>query len=200
MKTALTPEQLLEEFDLATLLNTREIDEVWVVGQQEPASVMGGLRPFWLGKVPVQTRGIARRFPFMLFSDNESFLHTYGHRIESIFYHVYRGYPPAKNMWERFIRTEKTNPGRSGVGTIHCPPHGIEMGWASKKKVYSDCHDWKTYPILQGRSSLVSGEEWNYTQDGYIKWWMRHLPRGNHKTDGIHNNWWAYVMNLDLVR
>jgi hypothetical protein len=29
-------------------------------------------------------------------------------------------------------------------------------------------------------------------------WWLDHLPRVAGETDGVRNNWWAYVLRPDV--
>ena len=29
------------------------------------------------------------------------------------------------------------------------------------------------------------------------RWWLRHLPRAEGTTDGIANNWWKYVIDVN---
>jgi hypothetical protein len=197
VKAELTNEQLMQEFDIAQEVNNYNCDEVWVFGSSEASVSMGGTNAFWLGTVPVKSfEHIHRRFPFLRFG-SELLLKTYARRVENTMYHVYRGYPPAKNMWEKFIRSQ---PDEASCGSLLYPPNGVMEGYDSTTVFLSDADDWLRYPNFRNGFRFMDSSEWGATETGYIKWWLRHIPHGEHKTDGIHDNWWSYVMNLDLVR
>jgi hypothetical protein len=195
----LSNEQLMQEFDIAHEISTYTCDEVWVFGSSDATVSMGGNNAFWMGTVPVKSfDSIHRRFPFMRFGP-EYVLKTYARRVENTMYRVYRGFPPAKNMWESFISSD---PEQASCGSILRPPNGILKGYSAKEVFLSDADDWLHYPALDSRKGwkFMDCSEWGCTEDGYVKWWLRHIPHGTGKTDGVYDNWWAYVMNLDLVK
>lgn len=186
--------QIFQELDLHSMLQDREVDEVWIVGADTPEIAMGGSKAFWLGSSPIPgTENIYRRFAVMRFSPKEPMLQTFVRRVENTMYHVYRGYPPFKNAWEKFIKPEV-------CGTVLRPPSGELNIYNSPNGFFSGCEDWLNYPNTRGQMRYLTSQEWEGTLEGYLRWWLRHLPHGIHKTDGIHDNWWHYVMNLDLVK
>jgi hypothetical protein len=182
-------DQLMQEFDIATEVATYKADEVWVFGCLKSETAMGGAKAFWLGGVPVKGAAIVhRRFPFMRFGI-EPLLLTFAKRVEATLYHAYRDYPPTKNMWERYIRD---------FGTVARPPTG-NLGSYRNEGFWDYSADWITYPELHERPHYTTNA-WDGTLEGYLKWWLGNLPQGLHKTDGIHDNWWHAIMNLDLIR
>lgn len=196
-----TDHQLFDEFDMHGPLQDRTADEVWVFGSPKSGSAMGGSKAFWLGDVPLSgTDNIYRRFPLMRFGTIDPLL-TFARRVEATMYRVYEGYPPAKNMWERYIRNERTHSGHASCGSVSVPPNGVLHGYDARLSILSDSEDWLLhYPDLRNRVQFIDSRDWGGTQAGYLKWWLRHLPHGVRKTDGIHDNWWHYIMNLDLVK
>ncbi len=185
-------EKIFQELDLHSILQQREADEIWVMGGGDTA--MGGARAFWLGSSPIPgTENIYRRFPVTHFGYDLPMLEPFVRRVENTMYQVYRGYPPFKNSWEKFIKPE-------ACGTILCPPTGKLESYSTVEGFFSSCDDWLHYPNLRGQMRYMNSNEWGGTLEGYLRWWLYHLPHGIHKTDGIHDNWWHYVMNLDLVR
>jgi hypothetical protein len=195
-------EKLFEEFDLHTPLQDRKADEVWVFGSSGQSRIyMGGSHALWLGDNPLQgTANIFRRFPVMRFGPLP-LLKVYAKRVENTMYQVYRGYPPAKNMWEHFIQTARSTSGVAGCGSVTYPPNGVLEGYSSDLTFLSSCEDWLfNYPEFKNRVKFIDSGEWGGTLDGYLKWWLGHIPHGLHKTDGVHDNWWHYVMNLDLIK
>ena len=71
--------------------------------------------------------------------------------------------------------------------------------WGSAEKVWSNADGWLTYPDVRERWRMVSCREWGCTARGYLNWWFSHLPRQSGKTDGVLNNWWAYVRDPMLA-
>lgn len=183
---------LMMEFDIEDWIASYKADEVWVFGSQTSETAMGGQKAFWLGALPVSgTDRIPRRFVFMRFGDNISPLKSYAQRIECTLYKLYEGYPPAKNMWDKYMRE---------CGTVLRPANSILEGYSHSLEYLSNHEDWEQYPNFRHRCRFISSSEWGGTQDGYLRWWMKYLPHGTHKTDGIHDNWWHYVMNVDRIK
>lgn len=195
-----TDGQIFQQFDLHTPLQEREIDEVWVFGTDKSGTACGGAKSFWLGNPIVPgTDNIYRRFPVMRVGANP--LYAFACRVESVMAYTYRQYPPIKNAWERFSRTAYSVTGVAGCGTPTYPPNGVTFGYNSPQTFLSNCDDWFwNYPEMKNRIKYMDSSEWGGTQDGFLRWWLKHLPHGVHKTDGIHDNWWHYVMNMDLIK
>jgi hypothetical protein len=215
---------LLERFAVLRRIERREIDEVWIMGFPHAGlyeSVMAGSGAFWCNAPPLtQTAACGRRFVAMGFSyerDLGEMLHSYNHRAEAILAKVFnslnflawsykRNRDPATirpdqllNLFERFILFDQIAPGKAGVGSVHYPPNGIrDYDLGNPRLVASNSYDWLRFPDFQGDVRMISASEWGGgTERAYQRWWMQHLPKTAGRKDGIHNNWWQYVANLD---
>jgi hypothetical protein len=217
---------LLERFHAIQRIETRRLDEVWVMGFPHAGlyeSVMGGEGAFWCNAPPLlHTSGCKRRFVVMGFSferDLGEMLHAYNHRAEAILARVFKSLgflswtykanrvPPAirpdqkLNAFERFILFDAIAPGQAAVGTVHFAPNAVrDYDLGSPRLVASTCYDWLRFPNLQGDVRMISASEWGGgSERTYQRWWMNHLPKTAGRKAGIHNNWWQYIANLDNV-
>jgi hypothetical protein len=217
---------LLERFNTLRRIQNRQLDEVWVMGFPHAGmyeSIMAGDKAFWCNAPPLaQTAGCKRRFVTMGFSFERGvgeMLHSYNHRSESIMAKVFGSLDflawayrldrsPATvapdrelNLFEQFILFDQIAPGRAGVGTVHYAPNGIrDYDLGNTRLVASACHDWLRFPAFQGDVRMVSASEWGGgSERAYQRWWMHHLPRTSGRKNGIHNNWWQYIANLDNI-
>jgi len=129
-------------------------------------------------------------------------LESFSHRAESIVQQVYRNRLGEANLWERFTRVEKTNPGKSEVGTVHYAPNSQRAyDWGNHTLVNSFCENWLKYPDLSGDPIQVNCDNWG---GGDIRlhhlWWLRHIPHASGLNGGIANNWWKYVVDVNTVK
>ncbi|MBT3713358.1 MAG: hypothetical protein HOG15_08405, partial [Anaerolineae bacterium] len=120
---------ILREFNIAERISNNEIDEVWVFGFPYAGfheSVMAGKNAFWCNAAPLaQTSHIARRFVIMGFSYERGvgeMLESFGHRLESVMEKTFAKKRGETNLWERYTRYDKKNPGQAEVGNIHFAP------------------------------------------------------------------------------
>lgn len=199
---------LIRQFDLAEKVRSGRVDEVWLMafpysGYYE--SIMAGPGAFWCNAPPLQRYEAAgRRFVMMGFNYERGvgeMLESFGHRSESIMAQVYRDRLGPANLWERFIRHERSHPGQAEVGNIHFAPNSErDYDWGNPRPVSSACDDWYDFPQLAGARRLVNCQEWG---GGDIRahhaWWYRHLPHVPGATEGVLNNWWAYILDPNRV-
>jgi hypothetical protein len=217
---------LLERFGALPRIEARQLDEVWVMGFPHAGlyeSIMGGSGAFWCNAPPLlQTAKCKRRFVVMGFSFERGIgemLHSYNHRAEAILARVFNSLgflswayktnrvpatvrPEQKlNQFERFILFDAIAPGQAGIGTVHFAPNGTrDYDLGSPRLVASSCYDWLHYPDFRGDVRMISASEWGGgSEHSYQRWWMDHLPKTAGRKDGIHNNWWQYIANLDNV-
>ena len=199
---------ILEEFNIAERVENNEIDEVWLfafpyAGLRE--SVMAGKGAFWCNATPlVQTSQISRRFIIMGFSYERGvgeMLEAFDHRTESMMEKTFAKTHGDANLWARFTRYDKKNPNQAEVGTVHYAPNSErDYDWGNLKFVPSYCDNWFKFPDLSGASRQVNANEWG---NGDIRlhhqWWQKHIPHVAGRQNGIHNNWWQYIMNPNKV-
>lgn len=201
---------IIDRFNILPLIAKKEIDEVWIFNFPHAGfyeSIMGGPAAFWCNAPPLQnTEAARRRFVIMGFSYERGvgeMLENMGHRAESIMEKTFEGLPAIQNLWRRFIRYEKTAPGKAAVGNIHFAPNSHrDYDWNNPSSVYSECDDWlNNFPNFKGDVRKVTAHDWG---NGDIRkhhvWWFRHLPKTTGRKNGILNNWWHYVMDPNNVK
>ncbi|MBT3190328.1 MAG: hypothetical protein HN736_13440 [Anaerolineae bacterium] len=199
---------ILREFNIAERISNNEIDEVWVFGFPYAGfheSVMAGKNAFWCNAAPLaQTSHIARRFVIMGFSYERGvgeMLESFGHRLESVMEKTFAKKRGETNLWERYTRYDKKNPGQAEVGNIHFAPNSErDYDWGNPRLVPSKCDDWLNFPYFRGATRQVNADEWG---NGDIRlhhqWWQKRIPHVAGRLNGIHNNWWQYIMNVNNV-
>lgn len=200
---------ILNKHNVLQRVARNEIDEVWIFAFPHAGlyeSTMGGPGAFWCnGPTLKNTESSKRRFVVMGFSFERhigEMLEAYGHRAESIMDKAFSKAGGDANLWKRFIRYEKTAPGKSACGNIHYAPNSqADYDWGNPTPVVSECYDWLlNFPNFEGDKRIVAASEWG---GGDIrerhKWWFNHFPRVAGRKNGIHNNWWQYVVNPHQV-
>jgi len=200
---------IIERFNILGRVAKEEIDEVWIFNFPHAGfyeSIMGGPGAFWCNAPPLRnTESAGRRFVVMGFSFERGvgeMLENMGHRAESILEKTFEGFTGEENLWKRFIRYEKTAPGRAAVGNIHFAPNSQrDYDWNNPGSVLSECDDWlRNFPNFKGEIRRVTSAEWGSgdTREHH-KWWFRHVPKVAGGRNGIHNNWWQYIMDPNHV-
>jgi hypothetical protein len=213
-----TPPHMPQEADYLSILTRfrvlervarNEIDEVWIVAFPHAGlyeSTMGGPGAFWCNSPPLKnTQASARRFVVMGFSYERGvgeMLHAFGHRAESIMVKTFEKTQGEANLWQRFTRYDMVAPGKAAIGTIHFPPNGTrDYEWDNPRPVLSECHDWlANFPNFKGDVRTVSSAEWGAGDSRLnMQWWLKHLPKVAGRRNGVHHNWWQYIVNPNNV-
>ena len=200
---------IIDRFRILQRVAKDEIDEVWIFNFPHAGfyeSIMGGPGAFWCNAPPLKnTEASKRRFVIMGFSYERGvgeMLENLGHRAESILEKTFENLRGEENLWERFSRYDKSSSGQAAVGNIHFAPNSErDYDWNNLRSVLSECDDWlNNFPNLQGTTRLVTANDWgNGDTRGHHLWWLKHLPKAVGRKNGIHNNWWQYVMNPNHV-
>ncbi|HET9914971.1 MAG TPA: hypothetical protein VFQ13_23985 [Anaerolineales bacterium] len=201
---------IIERFNLLQLVASHEIDEVWIFNFPHAGfyeSIMGGPGAFWCNAPPLKnTEAAGRRFVIMGFSYERGvgeMLENMGHRAESILEKTFENLTGEENLWRRFVRYQKTAPGRAAVGNIHFAPNSQnDYDWNNPIPVPSECDDWlHNFPNFKGTVRTVTAAEWGYGDiREHHKWWFRHIPKVPGRRNGIFNNWWQYIMDPNQVK
>lgn len=200
---------ILKKFDILQRVARNEIDEVWTFGFPHAGfyeSIMGGPGAFWCNAPPLaNTSASKRRFVVMGFSYERyigEMFESYGHRAESIMERAFMNLSGDANLWRRFIRYEKVAPGKAACGNIHFAPNSqADYDWNNPTPVKSECYDWLlNFPNFKGDVRIVDASEWgNGDIRAHHKWWFNHFPRAAGRQNGVHNNWWQYVVSPQQV-
>ena len=199
---------ILQRFDVLNRVTRNEIDEVWVFGYPYAGfyeSSMGGKGAFWCN-APVlkNTESCPRRFVLMGFSYERGvgeMLESFGHRCESILLKTWEHVAGEDNLWQRFIRYDKVAPGKAALGNIHFAPNSErDYDWNNPRKVASTCDDWLNFPDFEGQVRQVDAGEWGRgDMRAHHLWWLKHFPKVAGRQNGVHNNWWQYVIDPNRV-
>ncbi|HET9589893.1 MAG TPA: hypothetical protein VFO91_14000 [Anaerolineales bacterium] len=201
--------EIIHRFDILQRVARNEIDEVWIFNFPHAGfyeSIMGGPGAFWCNAPPLKNTDTAkRRFVIMGFSYERGvgeMLENMGHRVESIMEKTFEHLTGEANLWKRFTRYEKKNPGRAALGNVHFAPNSqSDYDWNNPDSVFSECDDWlENFPDFKGLTRMVTSAEWGYgdTREHH-RWWLKHIPKAAGRRNGIHNNWWQYIMNPNHV-
>jgi hypothetical protein len=200
--------QILTQLNILQRVQNREIDEVWLFAFPHAGfyeSRMAGMGAFWCNSPALDnTSSCNRKFIIMGFSYERrvgEMLESFGHRSESILIKTFEKALPGMNLYERFSRYDKKNPGLAEVGNIHFAPNSdSDYDWNNPRLVPSHCDDWLHFPGLPGPARQVNADEWG---NGDIRlhhnWWLRHLPKVAGRTASIANNWWQYIIDPNLI-
>ena len=200
---------IIKQFHILERVAKGEIDEVWVFNFPHAGfyeSIMGGPGAFWCNAPPLRnTDTSGRRFVIMGFSYERGggeMLENMGHRAESIMEKTFENIPEEENLWKRFIRYDKTHPGKAALGNVHFAPNSVrDYDWNNPHPVLSECDDWLyNFPDFQGVTRQVTAADWGNgdTRLHHI-WWMKHFPKTKGRQNSIHNNWWQYIANPNNV-
>ncbi|MGC8855532.1 MAG: hypothetical protein ACP5QU_01925 [Anaerolineae bacterium] len=200
---------ILTRFNILGRIAKNEIDEVWIFAFPHAGfyeSTMGGPGAFWCNAPPLpRTEASKRRFVIMGFSYERfvgEMLEAFGHRAESILEKTFAQLTGTDNLWQRFTRYDKIAPGKAAVGTIHYAPNSLrDYDWNNPTPVNSECDDWlKNFPNFKGEIRQVTAAEWgNGDIRAHHLWWLKHLPKVAGRQNGIHNNWWQYILDPNRV-
>jgi hypothetical protein len=195
---------IINQFNILQRVARNEIDEVWIFGFPHAGfyeSIMGGPGAFWCNAPALtKTDTSKRRFVIMGFSYERyvgEMLEAYGHRAESIMEKTFSKLAGDANLWKRFMQYEKIAPGRAACGNIHFAPNSQQdYEWNNPSMVKSECYDWLlNFPNFKGDIRVVSSSEWGGGDiRAHHQWWLNHFPRVAGRRNGIHNNWWQYVV------
>ncbi|MFZ5517708.1 MAG: hypothetical protein ACOY90_13770 [Candidatus Zhuqueibacterota bacterium] len=200
---------IFNQFDIFNKVERREIDEVWCFtfpysGFWE--STMAGAGAFYCNSDPVPGTGhCSRRFITMGFNYERCvgcMLEDFGHLTESIMSHVFRHAPAEQNYWTKFTLYDKVAPGQSQCGNVHFAPNSEkDYDWGNPRFVTSFCDDWYNFPNFKGVSRSVNCEEWGSgDMRGHHRWWLKHIPHMDRSLNGISNNWWYYMSDVNCVQ
>lgn len=200
---------ILTRFDILSKVSRGEIDEVWVFNFPHAGfyeSVMGGAGAFWCNAPPLKNTGSCpRRFVVMGFNYERGIgemLESFGHRAESILAKTFANLEGEANLWQRFTRYDKIAPGKAACGNIHYAPNSErDYDWNNPRPVPSECYDWLlNFPNFKGDVRTVAADEWGRGDIRlHHQWWLRHIPHVAGRKNGIHNNWWQYIMDPNRV-
>ena len=202
---------IFSRFSILPKIAHGEVDEVWIFASPHAGlyeSAMGGKGAFFCNAPPIKgTETCPRRFVTMGFNYERGageMLEAFGHRAESIMVKTFENLVGNINLWKRFIRYDKAFPGRAACGNVHYAPNSDrDYDWNNPRSVPSECDDWLTnFPNFKGGEFIreVASAEWGSGEiRAHHMWWLKHFPHVNGRLNGIHNNWWQYIIDPNKV-
>jgi hypothetical protein len=131
-------------------------------------------------------------------------LEAFGHRAESIMLKTFEKLVGNANQWQRFIRYDQKDPGKAACGNVHFAPNSErDYDWNNPRSVPSECDDWLlNFPNFKGGETIraVKASEWGSGEiRAHHTWWLKHFPHVAGRLNGIHNNWWQYMIDPNKV-
>jgi len=219
-ETAHQPDQadydaIIADADLCARANAGEVDELWLFGGPYfgfAESALAGPGAFPYNGPSFAENACARFLPIMGFNYERGLpelLHDFGHRAEATMTQVFGGWAEDRTShdWDRFglVAAQSPSFGYSGCGSVHYPPNAAaDYDYARAAPEASYCDAFLSYPALPADLAAatvpVSCEMWGCTEDGYLRYWFRHLPHAAGVTGGISNDWWAYFIDPNRAR
>jgi Tol biopolymer transport system component len=168
---------------------------------------MLGRGGYWCNS-PAQTRiACSKIFIVSVFNYERGvgeMLEDFGHRSESILWHVYGSWEAQKtHAWNRFTLYDKQMAGEAACGNVHYAPNSdSDYDWGNTRYVWSTCDDWLNYPNLTGTKKWVNSSSWGYGDiRQHHRWWFYRFPHveGSVTEYGMTrlNNWWEYTQNFN---
>ncbi len=212
-------------FGIPRKVDERRVDMVFVLAPPFTGfweAAMAGPGAYWVNGGPIEDIPCDRRFVVLahgLDRDVGLWLEVTAHMTENILGRVSRRWPKVWqydtrgpfNDWERYQLTDRQNYGPelvvhgfAQIGTAHYPPNsppGSDYAFAFEDVVESYADDWLTYPDFAGVKTAVNRETWNLFGGNYHRgfeyWWFAHIPHQPGSHDGVLNNWWRYIYDVN---
>jgi hypothetical protein len=198
--------RLLNELRLLQRVAQGDFDEVWLFGGPGLGfyeSRMAGRGAFWCNAPACEnTDACRKRFVLMGFSYERGvgeMLEDLGHRAESVLDYRWRHVPGDANLWKVFSRYDQVAPGQAEVGMMHWAPNSVrDYDWGNARPVSTRADDWLNFPNLTGEVKTLNCSAWgNGDIRAHHQWWFKRLPRVPGRTNGVANNWWRYVIDVN---
>ncbi len=206
-----------EEYSICENVWEQNISEVWIIGPPwiglEETTINGP--SLQLATWRVMTPSCGKTLPIMGFNSSRGvaeMLHSYGHRVEGMMRYF------DKDEFEKFDSQQErygidmrlshedqqdaiSLPETTACGNIHFPPNGVSHYDYGNKESFVDstCMDWLNYPNLVGESENINCEAWGCNEQGFLSWWLSHIPHDDRGSDkqGSESNWWRYILRPD---
>lgn len=208
-------EQIIADSNLCARANTGEIDELWLFGAPYfgyAESALAGKDGFAYNGPAFEQNSCAKLVPIMGFNYERGLpelLHDFGHRAEATMTQLFGGWAEDRmsHDWDRFglVALQSPNFGVSGCGSVHYPPNAsaeYEYDRAASSPSYCDSFD--TYPNLPAdlasHTAPVDCTAWGCSEDGFLRYWFRHLPHTGGSKNGISNDWWVYFIDPNRAK
>mgnify|MGYP001584859767 CR=1 FL=1 len=187
--------QLIDTYDLCN----KNIDEVWLwggpyFGYQEFFPTYRGQSNLCSNNKTMFVMG----FNYEVGLDNA--LHDFGHRMEFVANNRVgddNWQQNETNEWNKFSLIA------GHCGNVHSPPGAVNAyDYSNPATVTTDCDGYLAFPTGPFNPQSITCSAWNCTAEGYMRWWLRHIPHNpgtslslDNKT--IYNNWWKYFAYID---
>jgi hypothetical protein len=129
-------------------------------------------------------------------------LHSFSHRAESLLTQAFGGWfvdgGREDHLWDRVSYYERAAPGRSGLGNVHNPPNArADYDYENAAPALSTWDSWPLYPAPAVSSRQVTGADWGFSHEGFLREWLSRLPRAEGRESGGRlRDFWAYLVDF----
>lgn len=99
------------------------------------------------------------------------------------------------NPLAKFLLYDRIAPGGAQCGNVHYAPNSRQdYEWGNPTPVTTYADDWLTFPTLPGTAKTQTSAAWGSGDiRGHHTWWFKRFPKSAGRSNGIRNNWWAYI-------
>lgn len=218
-RKVLTDHRVCEKF------NAGEIDELWLWGGPFFGyweANMAGTGAFDTNGAVVTGTTCQGKLNIMGFNyerEPERMLEDMGHRVEGTMVHLFGGvwrngylklpnpFPANANVFERFTARgfDNTTAACGNIhGSLNTPVYDrINNAWGydftNPNLERNTCDDWDRYPNLTGATTTNNCTRWGCNDLGWHTYWLSKIPKYVGTHNGLHNNWWVYMLDWDAV-
>ncbi len=104
----------------------------------------------------------------------------------------------ATNLFAKFLLFDRIAPNNAHCGNVHYAPNSdSDYNWGNSRPVPTAADDWLNFPNLTGAQKTQNASAWgNGDIRGHHRWWFQRIPHVAGRTNGIRNNWWAYICDV----
>lgn len=205
---------LARQQNLASLVNSNLIDEVWCFGDHFFAlfgeAWMAGPNSFFINGPSFPDTGFDRAIAGYGFNYERGvaeMIHNLCHRTENHGQRAFGGWNLANpaTAFDRFSANYLESPGSFfGVGTCHVPANAdSHYDYGNERVVGTTAFDWPNYPDLTSTATPVGRDTWafgpapDYQRD-YLDFYFGMMPRNaGAAPDGRQANWFKYIWDFN---
>lgn len=202
---------IINDNNIEQSVNDGKVDEVWLAGAPGFGwweTAMAGNGAYYINGDPIY--GVnSKAFVFGGFNYERTAdlaIHAQGHKTEDIIKKVYGSWEQEDTHdWNKYTQQDFYLPGKGGIGSVHyafnaVQPNIDDYDYYSNIYKPTSVKDWQNFPDMTGDTTQENCTLWGCNHDGYIKFWFDHMPQMAGVKEGILNNWWRYIADVDQYK
>lgn len=202
---------IINDNNIEQSVNDGKVDEVWLAGAPGFGwweTAMAGNGAYYINGGPIY--GVnSKAFVFGGFNYERTAdlaIHAQGHKTEDIIKKVYGSWEQEDTHdWNKYTQQDFYLPGKGGIGSVHyafnaVQPNIDDYDYYSNIYKPTSVKDWQNFPDMTGDTTQENCTLWGCNHDGYIKFWFDHMPQMAGVKEGVLNNWWRYIADVDQYK